>query len=204
MPSPKNHHHRNNNIGRLGEKSSSFHGENAMSAAQLRRPRTVPDLLSFRNINTRAVVPDGLPRQPPKVLLKVTVIGSVAPVQVLIRPESTVGDLVMAALQQYVKEGRRPILPTMNANNFDLHYSQFSLESLERDEKLIDLGSRNFFMCPSKPSSAVEGGGGGGGGREGSMTTPFVSCANQVSKVKQGSDRDAGFGWFKLMHFLLP
>ncbi|OIW09041.1 hypothetical protein TanjilG_16268 [Lupinus angustifolius] len=200
MPSPKNHHHRNN-TGRLGEKSSSFHGVNAMSAAQLRRPRTVPDLLPYRNKSTGAVVPDGLPRQPPKMLLKVTVIGSVAPVQVLMRPESTVGDLVMATLQQYVKEGRRPILPTMKANNFDLHYSQFSLESLDREEKLIDLGSRNFFMCPSKAASAVEG---GGGGREGSKTTPFASCANEVNKVKQGSDRDAGFGWLKLMHFLLP
>lgn len=127
MPSPKSH--RNNN-GRLssGEKSSSFNAQNAMSAAQIRRPRTMPDLISYRN-SLAGTAPEGLPRQPPKLLLKVTVLGSVAPLQVLIRPELTVGDLVATALRQYVKEGRRPILPAMNASDFDLHYSQFSLES---------------------------------------------------------------------------
>jgi hypothetical protein len=35
----------------------------------------------------------------------------------------------MAAVQLYVKEGRRPILPWNDASRFDLHYSQFSLES---------------------------------------------------------------------------
>ncbi|CAL0321965.1 unnamed protein product [Lupinus luteus] len=190
MPSTKNHHRSN---GRLGE--------NAMSATELRRPRTVPDLVLYGNKYVGAVVPEGIPRQPPKVLLKVTVLGSLAAVQVLMRPESSVGDLVEGALRQYVKEGRRPILPSMKAFDFDLHYSQFSLESLDRDEKLIDLGSRNFFMCPRKPVSTVEG----GGGREDYMTTPFASCANEVSKVRHGGDRDAaGFGWFKLMHFLLP
>ncbi|KAE9587988.1 hypothetical protein Lal_00002954 [Lupinus albus] len=201
MPSHKSHH-RNN--GRLSEKSSSFHGENAMSAAKLRRPRTVPDLHSYGNKYASAAVPEGLPRQPPKVLMKVTMLGSVVPVQVLMRPESIVGDLVAVVLQQYAKECRRPILGSMNASDFDLHYSQFSLESLDREEKLIEVGSRNFFLCPRKGASAVEGGGGGGSGREGSMTTPFASCANEVSKVSYGGDRGVGLGWFKLMHFLLP
>ena len=132
MPSPKSH--RNGQIetyrrNRLTEKSSSFHGHNAMShaAAQIRRPKTLPDLLSYRNATGAA--PEGPPRQPPKLLLKVTVLGSLAPVQVLMRPESTVGDLVAAALRQYVKEGRRPIPPTDEPSAFDLHYSQFSLES---------------------------------------------------------------------------
>ncbi|OIW15804.1 hypothetical protein TanjilG_04339 [Lupinus angustifolius] len=203
MPSYKSHH-RNN--GRLSEKPSSFHGENAMSAAQLRRPKTVPDLLSYGNKYDAAVVPEGLPRQPSKVLLKVTMLGSLVPVQVLMRPESVVGDLVTATLRQYVKEGRRPILGSMKASDFDLHYSQFSLESLDKEEKVIELGSRNFFLCPRKPASAVEGGGGGGGcGREGSLTKPFASCANEVSKVSHGGDRGVALvGWFKLMHFMLP
>jgi hypothetical protein len=96
-----------------------------MSTATIRRPKTVPDLLSYRN-NT---VPEGLPRHPPKLLLKVTVLGSLGPVQMLMKPESTVGDLVEAAVRQYISEGRRPILPSNVASDFDLHYSQFSLES---------------------------------------------------------------------------
>ncbi|CAL0324181.1 unnamed protein product [Lupinus luteus] len=186
MPSHKSHH-RNN--GRLSEKSSSFHGENVISAAQLRRPRTVPDLLSYGNKYDAAVVPEGLPRQPPKVLLKVTMMGSLVPVQVLMRPESVVDDLVAAALRQYVKERRRPNLASMKASDFDLHYSQFSLERLDREEKLIELGSRNFFLCPRKPASFGEGGGSGG-----SMTTPFSSCAKEVSKVSHGGDRGVGLG----------
>lgn len=74
-------------------------------------------------------MPEGLPRQPPKMLLKVTVLRSLAPVQVLMTPGSTVRDLIAAAVRQYVKEGRRPILPSSEVSEFDLHYSQFSLES---------------------------------------------------------------------------
>lgn len=130
MPSPKNqrnHQIENQRKGRLGEKSSSFHGNNAMSTATIRRPKTVPDLLSYRSNAASAL--EGFPRQLPKLLLKVTVLGSLGPVQMLMKPESTVGDLVEAVVRQYVKEGRRPILPSKFASDFDLHYSQFSLES---------------------------------------------------------------------------
>ncbi|KAJ1401753.1 hypothetical protein SESBI_28513 [Sesbania bispinosa] len=197
MPSPKSQRNgqiENHRKGRLGERSSSFNGENAMSASQLRRPRTVPDLLSCRSHAGPA--PEGLPRQPPKLLLKVTVLGSLGPVQVLMRPESTAGDLVEAAVRQYLKEGRRPILPSNEASDFDLHYSQFSLESLCREEKLIELGSRNFFLCPRKTSAGTN--------RDGSVTTPFASCAKEADKVRErcGSG-GGGFGWFKLMHFML-
>lgn len=125
MPSPKSQ--RNHEKGRLSERSSSFHGNNVMSPATIRRPKTVPDLLAYRN--NVLPVPEGLPRHPPKLLMKVTVLGSLGPVQMLMKPESTVGDLVEAAVSLYIKEGRRPILPSNFASEFDLHYSQFSLES---------------------------------------------------------------------------
>ena len=133
MPSPKNH--RNGQIethrrGRLSEKSSSFHGQNAAAmSSQLRRPKTLPELVSYKKLAGTVTSPDGLPRQPPKLLLNVTMMGSLGPVQVIMTPESTVGDLMAAVVRQYVKEGRRPILPTTDASAFDLHYSQFSLES---------------------------------------------------------------------------
>ena len=37
--------------------------------------------------------------------------------------------LIAAALRKYSKEGRRPILAANEPSGFDLHYSQFSLES---------------------------------------------------------------------------
>ncbi|XP_061345404.1 uncharacterized protein At4g22758-like [Gastrolobium bilobum] len=196
MPSPKDHRKgqiENHRRERLAEKSSSFHGHSTMSsAAQIRRPKTVPDLLSYRN--HAGTLPEGLPRQPSKLLLKVTMMGSLGPVQVLMRPESTVGDLVAAAVRQYVKEGRRPILRTTVAADFDLHYSQFSLESLYREEKLIELGSRNFFLCPRKPTTITEGG----------ATTSYASCAKEADKVSDACrGGGGGFAWFKLMHFML-
>ncbi|CAL5182992.1 unnamed protein product [Lathyrus oleraceus] len=197
MPSPKahrSHQTENNRKGRLDKRSTSFHGDNAMPTATIRRPKTVPDLLAYRN--SMVPVTEGLPRHPPKLLLKVTVLGSLGPVQILLKPESTVGDLVDAAVRQYVKEGRRPILPSNVASDFDLHYSQFSLESLCREEKLVKLGSRNFFMCPRNTPHAAEGISGtskGGGVRP-------SSCGKEVDKARGGG---GGFGWSKLLHFRL-
>ncbi|WJX68886.1 hypothetical protein P8452_53212 [Trifolium repens] len=200
MPNPKNHQRKE----RLDRRSSSFHGNNVMSTATIRRPKTVPDLLSYRN--NAVPVSEGLPRHPPKLLLKVTVLGSLGPVQMLMKPESTVGDLVEAAVRQYISEGRRPILPSNVASDFDLHYSQFSLESLNREEKVVKLGSRNFFLCPKNTPHAAEGI--IGISKDGGVMTPFAaaSCGKEVEKARQyvgGGGGGGGFGWFKLMHFMM-
>lgn len=151
MPSPKSHRrghddrNQNRRGGRLSERSSSFHGQSPMAAtSQMRRPKTLPDLLghgSSRNslggATAIALPSDGLPKLT-KLLLNVTMQGSVGAVQVVIPPESTVNDLVAAAVRQYTKEGRRPILPTTDASKFDLHYSQFCLES-KKSEKNFEL-----------------------------------------------------------------
>ncbi|KAL9322698.1 hypothetical protein ACSQ67_010751 [Phaseolus vulgaris] len=173
-------------------RSSSFHTQAAVSVAQLRRPQTVPDLPSLRSV--AGSTPDCPRRKPPKVLLKVAVQRSLSPVQLLMTPESTVGDLIVAALRQYVKESRRPILPANTASEFDLHYSQFSLESLDRKKNLVDLGSRNFFLCPRNPCTTLEG----------SVTTPFTSCAKEMEKLREkcGSG-GGGIAWYKLMQFMM-
>lgn len=133
MSTSKNHRNgliESHRRGRLAEKSSSFHSHTVaagtMSGGQIQRPKTVPDLVPVRK---HAVVDVAPPRQRPKLLVKVTMMGSLGPVQVVMPPESTVEDLVAAAVRQYVKEGRRPILPSTDHSDFDLHYSQFSLES---------------------------------------------------------------------------
>ncbi|KAG4961195.1 hypothetical protein AAZX31_13G300800 [Glycine max] len=195
MPSPKSSRSGQIESHRRG-RSSSFHGQGVMSVSQLRRPKTVSDLPSIRSLagTATATLPEGLPRHPSKMLLKVTMLRSLAPVQMLMTPESTVRDLIAAAVRQYVKEGRRPILPAIEASDFDLHYSQFSLESLDRKEKLLELGSRNFFLCPRKAATTVEG----------SVTTSFASCAKEAKKERQGcGGGGGGFAWFKLMQFMM-
>lgn len=169
-----------NRTGKLTEKASSFHGPSpAAMAGQLVRPRTVPDLLSGRNSDD--VSPEERPKLT-KLLLNVTVQRSLGAVQVLISPESTVGDLIAAVLRQYAKEGRRLILPSTDPSGFDLHYSQFSLESLDREEKLAALGSRNFFICPKKYAPDAESGA--------CVTT--ASCSKEAEKANR-----IGLPWLK-------
>ena len=117
----------------LSERSSSFHGQMLSGASkvtpQLRRPKTVPDMFLYKNtVGTTTPSPELRPKLT-KLLLNVTIQGSVGAVQVVMSQESTVGDLVAAAVRQYEKEGRRPIVPSDDPSRFDLHYSQFSLES---------------------------------------------------------------------------
>ncbi|CAN6695517.1 unnamed protein product [Malus baccata var. baccata] len=197
MPSPKISSRRgqpeekNRRPRPLSVRSSSFHGQFTDAAEpQLRRPKTVPDMASFRNAVGTTVSSTELRPKLTKLLLNVTIQGSVGAVQVVMSPESKVGDLVAAAVRQYGKEGRRPILPSVEPSFFDLHYSQFSLESLDREKKLMELGSRNFFLCPN----AIAVGGGGCGG----ATASSASCSKEAEKVSR-----TGFAWLKFMDFLL-
>lgn len=193
MPTTKSHrrgHEEKNRKGRLAEKALSFHGRNPEAmVGMLPRPRTVPDLLAGKSSAgaSRSETPPKLT----KLLLNVTIQRSLGAVQVLMSPESTVGDLIAAALRQYSKEGRRPILTSLDPSGFGLHYSQFSLESLDIEEKLIALGSRNFFLCPNKPASDS----GGGGGTAAAAST---SCSKEAEKATK-----PGTPWLKFMDFLL-
>lgn len=186
-----------NRKNRLNEKALSFHGKipAEMPEARIRRPKTLPDLLAGKNLP--AAVPDVRPKLT-KVLLNVTVQGSVGAVQVLMSLESTVGELIAAAIQQYMKEGRRSIIAN-DSSRFDLHYSQFSLESLDRDEKLMALGSRNFFLCPKK--SGMDGASCSRSG--GLTTTSSPSCSKEVEKEVAKSNGVGIHPWLKFMDFLL-
>lgn len=190
MPSPKSQRRglteEKNRKGRLAEKAMSFSGQSGGSTAVLlQRPRTVPDLLAGRRNCSAGSSPAAAAVQfPPKLtklLLNVTIQRSTGALHLLISPDSTVDDLIAAALRQYVKEGRRPVLPSTSAADYGLHYSQFSLESLDRKEKLAALGSRNFFLCPENTTV-------------GGVTTSSSSssCSKEVDKPTK-----MGLSWFK-------
>lgn len=95
----------------------------------------------------------GSERKPTKLLLNVNVQNGLGPVHVVMSPENTVKDLIKAVMELYVKEKRRPLLPSTEPHFFQLHYSPFILEGIKAEEKLENLGSRNFFLCP-KPSKS--------------------------------------------------
>ncbi|KAD2262710.1 hypothetical protein R6Q59_011691 [Mikania micrantha] len=169
---------------RLPEKSMSFNGRVSEDmAGKLTRPRTVPNLISGRSVVVTE--PMRLPKLT-KLLIKVTIQRSLGPVHVLISPESTVGGLIAAALRQYSKEGRRPVFPSIDPSGFDLHYSQFSLQSLSPDATLKELGSRNFFVCPKQSAHGETGG----------MTGSSAStCSKEAT--------NGGAVWLKFMEFML-
>ncbi|CAI0398177.1 unnamed protein product [Linum tenue] len=126
----------NNRKNRVTERAVSFHGGKIaeqiapppQAEARMQRPKTLPNLLAGRNMNSSSV--EIRPLKLTKLLLNVTVQGSVGAVQMLVSPESTVGELIAAVIRQYNKEGRRPVIAT-DPSRFGLHYSQFSLESVE-------------------------------------------------------------------------
>ncbi|KAL6650663.1 hypothetical protein ACP70R_009588 [Stipagrostis hirtigluma subsp. patula] len=150
-------------------RSASFHGRGAAEQrdhhqplSPKQRPKTQPDLLAgVRGRSFRSASPDGGGeladsggrRTPSKVLVSVTVQRSMWPLHVMASAEWSVADLVAAAVALYVKEGRRPALPAADPAAFSLHYSQFSLEGLDPNEKVMELGSRSFFLCPKSSAT---------------------------------------------------
>ncbi|RWR89299.1 hypothetical protein CKAN_01835000 [Cinnamomum micranthum f. kanehirae] len=138
-------------------RSASFHGRlptnSDFPTAQIKRPESHPELLRRLGVasGNPISIENGSPRLT-KLLLNVTIQRSLGPVHVVMSPENTVADLTKAALEMYVKGGRRPLLAETDPESFELHYSPFSLESLNPKEKLNNLGSRNFFMCPTPAS----------------------------------------------------
>lgn len=143
--------------------------------AAMRRPNTHPELLRrdkppFERtpwLNLEAPQPNppllskiappvepGNSKSAAKLLVNVTVARSIGPLRLLLPTDATVLDVVKGALAQYAKEGRRPILST-DLLSFGLHYSQFTIDCLNPNDKMKDLGCRNFFLCPKKESGVV-------------------------------------------------
>ena len=76
-------------------------------AAELCQLNTTPELLSYNNV-VGSMPMEGRPQAArlTKLLLNVTIQGSLGPVQVVMSPESTVGDLIAIAVKIYAKECR--------------------------------------------------------------------------------------------------
>ncbi|RCV42957.1 hypothetical protein SEVIR_9G259600v4 [Setaria viridis] len=105
--------------------------------------------------------PAAADRRLTRLLVNVTVDRSLWPVHLVLGADATVADLVRAAVAAYGREGRRSPLQHPGggggdaADGFELHFSKYSLESLRPEEKVLDLGSRNFFLCARRSSAAA-------------------------------------------------
>lgn len=106
-----------------------------------------------------------------KLLFNVIIQGDFVAVRVVMPSESTVSDLVGAAVKQYIKEGRRPLLTRTDSSCFSLHYSQFNFESLETGERLTDLESRNLYLCQKRVEMLP--------------MTSFLGCSEEEAKASR-------------------
>ncbi|EAY85695.1 hypothetical protein OsI_07063 [Oryza sativa Indica Group] len=84
--------------------------------------------------------------QESKVVVSVTVEGSVGPVKAMVRLGASVGEAIAAVVERYAKEGRSPRLDPAAAEAFQLHHSHFCLQSLNKNDKIGDVGGRNFYL----------------------------------------------------------
>uniref|UniRef100_A0A7N0V3W9 DUF7054 domain-containing protein n=1 Tax=Kalanchoe fedtschenkoi TaxID=63787 RepID=A0A7N0V3W9_KALFE len=85
-----------------------------------------------------------------KVVVNVTVEGSVGPIRTMVRLGSSVEDTIKLTLEKYAKEGRRSMLCNEDGVSFDLHDSYFSLQCLGKSELIGDIGSRSFYLRASR------------------------------------------------------
>ncbi|KAJ7526754.1 hypothetical protein O6H91_16G021700 [Diphasiastrum complanatum] len=84
-----------------------------------------------------------------KVLITVTVLGTIGPLRMLLEGDTAVNNVIKAALDEYAREGRHPCLG-FDSTRFELHVSQFSLQAIPPHSCIKDMGTRNFVLCASK------------------------------------------------------
>ncbi|CAN6244227.1 unnamed protein product [Urochloa humidicola] len=123
----------------------------------LERPHTCFDVFApespfSRSLSTASLTKSSR-REETKVLVSVTVEGSVGPVKAMVRLGASVGEAIAAVVENYAREGRSPRLDPAAAEGFQLHHSHFSLQSLNKNDKIGDVGGRNFYLHKNDSSN---------------------------------------------------
>ncbi|KAI7754145.1 hypothetical protein M8C21_014889 [Ambrosia artemisiifolia] len=122
-------------------------------------------LLSRSRISTNIFLssPELLPNNSPdkseaynkesKVVIKVTVEGSVGPIRALVKLGSSVDETIKLVINKYKAERRSPRLDQDDMTCFELHQSYFSLKCFDKSNMIGELGSRSFYMRKSVNSN---------------------------------------------------
>ncbi|XP_068650090.1 uncharacterized protein At4g22758-like isoform X2 [Aristolochia californica] len=84
-----------------------------------------------------------------KVVVSVIVEGSPGPVRTMVRLGASVEETIKIVVNKYRDEGRSPHLGRDAPHSFELHLSYFSLESLNKTDRIGSVGSRNFYLRKS-------------------------------------------------------
>ncbi|KAI3713351.1 hypothetical protein L1987_71928 [Smallanthus sonchifolius] len=81
-----------------------------------------------------------------KVVIKVTVEGSVGPIRTLVKLGSSVDETIKLVMNKYNAERRSPRLDQDDMTSFELHHSNYSLQCLNKSNMIGEIGSRSFYM----------------------------------------------------------
>uniref|UniRef100_A0A0E0MK11 DUF7054 domain-containing protein n=1 Tax=Oryza punctata TaxID=4537 RepID=A0A0E0MK11_ORYPU len=125
----------------------------------LERPHTCFDVFApdspFGRSASAASLSNCNPWEESKVVVSVTVEGSVGPVKAMVRLGASVGEAIAAVVERYAKEGRSPRLDPAAAEAFQLHHSHFCLQSLNKNDKIGDVGGRNFYLHKNDENNRI-------------------------------------------------
>ncbi|KAG8070573.1 hypothetical protein GUJ93_ZPchr0006g41698 [Zizania palustris] len=128
-------------------------------APPLERPHTCFDVFDpgspFGRSASAASLSNRNPWEEAKVVLSVTVEGSVGPVKAMVRLGASVGEAIAAVVERYGKEGRSPRLDPAATEAFRLHHSHFCLQSLNKNDKIGDVGGRNFYLHKNDGNNSI-------------------------------------------------
>ncbi|KAG2658192.1 hypothetical protein PVAP13_1KG254800 [Panicum virgatum] len=125
----------------------------------LERPHTcfdvfVPDS-PFSHSSSAASITKPSPWEEAKVVVSVTVEGSVGPVKAMVRLDASVGEAIAVVVERYAREGRSPRLDPAALECFQLHHSHFSLQNLNKNDKIGEVGGRKFYLHKCDSSNRI-------------------------------------------------
>ncbi|KAJ6820304.1 uncharacterized protein M6B38_398410 [Iris pallida] len=175
-----------------------------------RRSLCLSDPLNFSSAPQLPLLPPTTPSrttsfsEEAKVVVTVTVEGSPGPVRAMVKLGATVEEAIGVVVDRYAREGRSPRLDwdgegAAAAGLFQLHHSHFSLQSLNKSEKIGEVGGRSFYLRRSSGNDVVRSEGRNAvGGSEielvngGHNTAPahiFSFIAQRLRKFKRRTGR---------------
>ncbi|KAI4327065.1 hypothetical protein L6164_019567 [Bauhinia variegata] len=133
--------------------------QNWNTRGTLFRPQTFLDVFASASSPKFSFSPqssyEGYYNKDAKVVLNVTVEGSPGPLRAMVKLGSSVEDTIKLVVDKYCEEGRTPKLHPNASSSFELHSSYFSLQSLDKSERIGDIGSRTFYLRKNNgPSSS--------------------------------------------------
>eukprot|EP01018_Ginkgo_biloba_P018264 Gb_36682 [translate_table: standard] len=124
---------------------------------ELIRPQTLSDIFDRSPITSSPWLPPRTPSSSSfhkseksfldedRILVSITVEGSTGPIKAIVKKGATVNDVIKLTIDKYAREGRYPVLDS-NTDMFELHVSNFSMESLNRTDRVGELSTRTFFL----------------------------------------------------------